>query len=150
MSLYDWLLFLHVLTAFAAVAAVVLLSAILAATWRSAGVVDAGPFLRMSRLGSRLWDVGGVGTLIFGIWLAIDVEGYELWDAWIVAALVLWVIAAAAGTRVGAGYRRAFGADAGHGELGGSIRSQRALVVHTVLVLAVAALLIVMIYKPGA
>lgn len=150
MSLYDWLLFLHVLAAFAAVAAVVLLSAILAATWRSAGVVDAGPFLRMSRLGSRLWDVGGVGTLIFGIWLAIDVEGYELWDAWIVAALVLWVIAAAAGTRVGAGYRRAFGADAGHGELGGSIRSQRALVVHTVLVLAVAALLIVMIYKPGA
>jgi uncharacterized membrane protein len=149
-SLYDWLLFLHVLAAFAAVAAVVLLSAILAATWRSAGVADAGPFLRMSRLGSRLWDVGGVGTLIFGIWLAIDVEGYELWDGWIVAALVLWVIAAAAGTRVGAGFRRAFGADAGHGELGGSIRSQRALVVHTVMVVAVAALLIVMIYKPGA
>ena len=150
MTLYDWLLFLHVLTAFAAVAAVVLLSAILAATWRSAGVVDAGPFLRMSRLGSRLWDVGGVGTLIFGIWLAVYVEGYELWDGWIVAAFVLWVIAAAAGTRVGAAFRRAFGADVGHGELGGSIRSQRALVVHTVMVLAVAALLIVMIYKPGA
>ncbi|CAN5220605.1 hypothetical protein BH18ACT14_BH18ACT14_04820 [soil metagenome] len=150
MTLYDWLLFLHVLTAFAAVAAVVLLSAILAATWRSVGIVDAGPFLRMSRLGSRLWDVGGAGTLIFGIWLAVYVEGYELWDGWIVAALVLWVIAAAAGTRVGAGFRRAFGADAGHGELGGSIRSQRALVVHAIQVLAVAALLIVMIYKPGA
>jgi len=89
-SLYDWLLFLHVLAAFAAVASVVVLSAILAATWRSAGVVDAGPFLRMSRLGSRLWDVGGMGTLIFGIWLAVYVEGYELWDGWILAALVLW------------------------------------------------------------
>lgn len=150
MSLYDWLLFLHVLAAFAAVAAVVLLSAILAATWRSTGVVDAGPFLRISRFGSRLWDIGGVGTLIFGIWLAVYVEGYELWDGWIVAAFVLWVIAAAAGTRVGAGFRRAFGADARHGELGGSIRSQRALVVHAVMVVAVAALLIVMIYKPGA
>jgi uncharacterized membrane protein len=149
-TLYDWLLFLHVLAAFAAVAAVVLLSAILTASWRSAGLVDAAPFLRLSRLGSRLWDVGGVGTLIFGIWLAVYVEGYELWDGWIVAALVLWVIAAAAGTRVGAGFRRAFGADAGHGELGGSIRSQRALVVHAVMALAVAALLIVMIYKPGA
>jgi len=149
-TLYDWLLFLHVLAAFAAVAAVVLLSVVLAASWRSVGVVDAAPFLRMSRVGSRLWDVGGAGTLIFGIWLAIDVEGYELWDGWIVAALVLWVIAAAAGTRVGAGFRRAFGADAGQGELGGSIRSQRALVVHTVMALAVAALLIVMIYKPGA
>jgi uncharacterized membrane protein len=147
---YDWLLFLHVLAAFAAVAAVVLLSAVLAASWRSVGVVDAAPFLRMSRLGSRLWDLGGAGTLIFGIWLAIDVEGYELWDGWIVAALILWVIAAAAGMRVGAGFRRAFGADAGQGELGGSIRSQRALVVHTVMALAVAALLIVMIYKPGA
>jgi uncharacterized membrane protein len=149
-TLYDWLLFLHVLAAFAAVAAVVLLSAILAASWRSAGVVDAAPFLRLSRLGSRLWDVGGVGTLIFGIWLAVYVEGYELWDGWIVAAFVLWVIAAAAGTRVGAGFRRAFGADAGNRELGGSIRSQRALVVHTVMALAVTALLIVMIYKPGA
>lgn len=150
MTLYDWLLFLHVLAAFAAVAAVVLLSAILAASWRAAGIVDAAPFLRMSRLGSRLWDVGGAGALIFGIWLAVDVEGYELWDGWIVAAFVLWVIAAAAGMRVGAGFRRAFGADAGHGELGGSIRSQRALVVHTVMAFAVAALLIVMIYKPGA
>ena len=150
MTLYDWLLFLHVLAAFAAVAAVVLLSTVLAASWRSSGVVDAAPFLRLSRLGSRLWDVGGAGTLIFGIWLAVYVEGYELWDGWIIAALVLWVIAAAAGTRVGAGFRRAFGADAAHGELGGSIRSQRALVVHTIMALAVAALLIVMIYKPGA
>ncbi len=150
MTLYDWLLFLHVLAAFAAVAAVVLLSVILAVSWRSADVVAATPLLRMSRLGSRLWDVGGAGTLIFGIWLAVYVEGYELWDGWIVAALVLWVIAATAGTRVGAAFRRAFGADAGHGELGDSIRSQRALIVHAVMALAVAALLIVMIYKPGA
>ncbi len=104
MTLYEWLLFLHVLAAFAAVAAVVLLSTILAASWRSAGSVEAAPFLRLSRLGSRLWDIGGAGTLIFGIWLAVYVEGYELWDAWIVAALVLWVIAAAAGMRVGAGF----------------------------------------------
>ena len=150
MSLYDWLLFLHVLAGFAAVASVVLLSAILAATWRSAGVVDAGPFLRMSTLGSRLWDVGGMGTLVLGIWLAIYAEGYELWDGWILAALVLWAIAAAAGMRVGAGFRRAFGADAAQGDLGGSIRSQRALIVHAVMALSVAALLVVMIYKPGA
>ena len=123
---------------------------ILAASWRSAGSVEAAPFLRLSRLGSRLWDIGGAGTLIFGIWLAVYVEGYELWDGWIVAAFVLWVIAAAAGTRVGAAFRRAFGADAGHGELGGSIRSQRALIVHAVMALSVAALLVVMIYKPGA
>lgn len=150
MTLYDWLLFLHLLAAFAAVAAVVLLSTVLAATWRTAGVMEPAPFLRMSRLGSRLWDVGGAGTLILGIWLAVYVEGYELWDGWIVAALVLWVIAAGAGTRVGAGFRRAFGPDAGQDEHGGSIRSQRALVVHTVMALAVAALLVDMIYKPGA
>jgi len=149
-TLYDWLLFLHVLAAFAAVAAVVLLSAILAASWRSDGVADAAPFLRMTKLGSRLWDIGGAGTLIFGIWLAVYVEGYELWDGWIVAAFVLWVIAAAAGTRVAVGFRRAFGADAGPGERAGSIRSQRALVVHSVMALAIAALLVVMIYKPGA
>ena len=37
--------------------------------------------------------VGMMGAIIFGIWLAIDVDGYELWDGWILASFVLWAIA---------------------------------------------------------
>ena len=37
-----------------------------------------------------LWNVGGLGVLVFGVWLALEVDGYELWDGWIIAAMVLW------------------------------------------------------------
>jgi hypothetical protein len=40
-----------------------------------------------------LWDLGGLATLVLGIWLAIYVDGYEVWDGWIIAAIVLWLVA---------------------------------------------------------
>jgi hypothetical protein len=148
---YDWLLFLHVAAAFAAVAAVVFLFVMLAATWRTERAVEALALLRLSTVASRLWDAGGAGTLVFGVWLAIYVDGYELWDAWIIAALVLWVVAAAAGTRAAGGYRKALRARSGEGvERAGLLHSEKALAAHAVLAVAVAALLVDMIYKPGA
>ena len=42
---------------------------------------------------------GGIGTLIFGVWLALYVGGYEIWDGWIIAAFVLWAAAAETGRR---------------------------------------------------
>ena len=44
------------------------------------------------------------GTIIFGIYLAFAVDGYAIWDGWILAALVLWVVGAALGRRVGEAY----------------------------------------------
>jgi hypothetical protein len=26
--------------------------------------------------------IGGVGTIVFGIWLAFSVGGYDIWDGW--------------------------------------------------------------------
>lgn len=150
MSLYDWLLFLHVLAAFSAVAGVVFLLVLLAATWRAASAPEVLPLLRLSGPAARLWDLGGAGTLVFGVWLAIYVDGYELWDGWIVAALVLWVVAAATGTRAGAVHRKALRAGAGGGEELAAVRAQRSVVLHAVMALAVAALLVDMIFKPGA
>ena len=51
--------------------------------------------------------IGGTGTLIFGVWLAISLDDYEPWDGWILASLVLWVIAAVSGETAGARYKRA-------------------------------------------
>ena len=45
------------------------------------------------------WDVGGLGTLILGIWLALDVDGYEVWDGWILGAIVVWAFATESGRR---------------------------------------------------
>jgi hypothetical protein len=136
-SWYDTLLFIHVVAAFLAVAGVVMFGAFYAAT----GGADSGsPLLRLSSFAIALWNVGGVGTIVFGIWLAFYVSAYEVWDGWIIAAIVLWVIASAAGARVGVAYRKL--------QRGEGARATAAL--HVVLAASVALLLIDMIYKPGA
>lgn len=135
MSRYEWLLFLHMLSAFALVASTVVFTTLLAAG-------DNTAFLRLSWVGSRLWDVGGLGTLVFGVWMAIDVDNYDLLDGWIVAALLLWFIAAGAGARVNIAYRSV--RDEGV-PLAGNART-----LQVVLILGTLALLVDMIFKPGA
>ena len=141
--MYDWLLFLHLVAAFMSVAAVVLFGALLVSTSGARG--EAMPLLRLSRVADLLWNVGGLSVLVFGIWLAIDVDGYDLLDGWIVAAVVLWLIASGAGSMVAARYREAL--DAGdHAPL----RAGRSVLMHVVMAAAVLALLVDMILKPGA
>jgi hypothetical protein len=86
---YDTLLFLHVLSAFTLGAAVVLFSASTLGAQTSAGTFA---------LASRLEDVGGTAVLVFGVWLALYVDGYDIFDGWIIAAILLWAGAAAAGS----------------------------------------------------
>jgi uncharacterized membrane protein len=86
---------------------------------------------------------------VFGIALAIDVDGYSLLDGWILTALVLWIVAAGTGTRVGQAFQEAReAAERGEGDLATLVRGTRTL--HLVMAVAVTALLVVMIYKPGA
>ena len=56
-----------------------------------------------------LWAIGGLGTLVFGVWLALYVKGYEIWDGWIITAIVLWAIGTELGRRAQAGYVAAVG-----------------------------------------
>jgi uncharacterized membrane protein len=140
---YDWLLFLHLLAAFILVAAVVLFGSLLLSTSGARG--ETVPLLRLSRLAELLWNVGGLSVLVFGIWLAIDLDGYDIFDGWIVAAVVLWLIASGAGARVAAAYREALdsGSDA-------PVLARRSVVLHVVMATAALALLVDMILKPGA
>jgi hypothetical protein len=126
-SRYDWLLFLHLIGAFAAMGSVVVFSVLLLG-----GDRVAGP--QLTFLGRRLWDVGGMLTLVFGIWLAID--DYSIVDGWILAALVLWAIAGGTGVRIGMALE--------------SGPTERVRPLYAVMTIAVLALLVVMIYKPGA
>jgi uncharacterized membrane protein len=80
-----------------------------------------------------------MGAIIFGIWLAIHVDSYELWDGWILASLVLWAIAGWAGGQAG----RAFEADPVAGRAKG-IRF------HAITSIGLLLILILMIWKPGA
>ncbi len=135
--MYDWLLFLHVLSAFALVATVVMFSAF---------ALGAATDTRVLAVANFLWAAGGLGTLVFGIWLAIYVDGYEVWDGWIITSILLWAIATELGRRAQLGYT----AIAGAGDGGAVVAEARqASLMHWLRSLAVLALLVVMIYKPG-
>jgi hypothetical protein len=137
MSWYDTLLYLHVLAAFIVVAANVTAWAMYLAT---AGGSRRSPLVRLAPMGGLLGVVGSLGVLIFGIWLAIYVKDYEVWDGWVLAAIVLWAIAGYAGSTIG---RRYEGLRAGTG-------AAPSLGLHLLLSGAVLLLLLDMIWKPGA
>jgi uncharacterized membrane protein len=156
-SLYEWLLALHVLSAFAWVSALVLYSVVLAASWGTSVPSDVARMFRATKVGDVLIAVGMIGTIVFGIWLALD--EYEIWDGWIIAALVLWVAAGATGGRGGQHYNGvrdranalvAEGRNEPSPELEAGLRSTRALVIHSATVIITVTILVVMIYKPGA
>ena len=46
----------------------------------------------LARVGTALVMIGISGTIVFGVWLAISLDRYQLWDGWIIAALVLWAV----------------------------------------------------------
>jgi hypothetical protein len=131
---YDFLLFVHVLSAFLLGAALVMFSSF----------VLGGPINRPSKLVAEiLWGVGVLGTLVFGIWLALNRPEYEIWDGWIIAALVLWFLASGAGARVSRDLQPTEG-DA-------SVTIDRRVVFsHWMRVLWVVLLLLDMVWKPGA
>jgi len=160
LSFYDWLLFLHVASAFALVAALVVYWAIALAGRDVDRPRDSLRYFRIARPANVLIIGGTVGTLLFGIWLAIDAEEYEVWDGWIIAAFVLWAIAAFTGQRGGKTYAQASKVaerldgegrgDEPSPELRTLLKDRNAMWLNVASSAAVLALLVDMIYKPGA
>jgi hypothetical protein len=158
-ELNDWILALHLLSAFAMVGAIVLFWIIIVAGWN---LDTAGPVLRLSpvaRVGVVSVAIGSVGTIVFGLWLAISLEAYHPWDGWVIAALVLWAVAGGTGGRSGKEFNRAAerarelqaaGSTGPSAELLALNRTRTGLTMHSVTTLAVFLLLIDMIWKPGA
>lgn len=160
MSLYDWLLFLHVLTAFALVAALVVFWTIGVLARNVDRPADSVRYFRVARPANVLVILGTLGTLVFGIALALEVDAYELWDGWILGAIVLWAIAAETGRRGGIVYGRAqklaerLDAE-GRGEepsaeLRTMLQDRGAVILNLVSSVLVLVILADMIWKPGA
>src|ERR1044072_9675117 len=97
MSLYDWRPFLHPLPAVLLVAGLVAYGVIVYG--RGEAVVSR----TLAPAASALWNAGGLGVIVFGVWLALEVDGYELWDGWIIAAIVLWLVGCGGGGGGGGG-----------------------------------------------
>jgi uncharacterized membrane protein len=157
-SLDDWILSLHVLSAFALVAAMVLFWVLIFAVRRTDDPEVTARMAPVARVGNAAVIAGILGTLVFGIWLALSLPGYDLWDGWIIAAIVLWAIGAGTGQRSGAEYLRgmekaqellASGQTGPSAELGEINRTRNGLLMHTLSSIAVLLILVDMIWKPG-
>ena len=159
MELNDWILALHLLSAFAMVGALVVFWILIVASWN---VDTPGPVLRLvpvARVGVVGVTIGSLGTIVFGLWLAISYEAYHPWDGWVIAAIVLWAVAGGTGGRSGKEFGRAperaaqleaEGRTGPDPELTMLNRTRAGLMLHSVTTLAVLLLLIDMIWKPGA
>jgi uncharacterized membrane protein len=97
MSRYEWLLFLHILSAFALVGGAVAIQAFWVASVLRERPSEIALLMRLAKIPELVINIGAFGVLIFGIWLALDLDTYSIWDGWILASLVLWVVAAALG-----------------------------------------------------
>jgi uncharacterized membrane protein len=155
----DWLLVLHVLSAFAYVAGVTLFWVlVIAGRQRDTpeGTILLAPG---AKVGNIAVGIGAIGTIVFGIWLALSVGNYDIWDGWIIAAIVLWAIGGELGRRTGNEYLKgmhkaeeleAAGQTGPNNELLALNRTSTGLVLQTAASLTLLLILIDMIWKPGA
>lgn len=138
--LYDWLLFLHLLAAFAMVAAMLMF-------WTMTIITARGPHPALAAVGRPAGILVGAGsllTLVFGVWLAIYLDAYQVWDGWILAAIALWAVGVGAGQRAGVTFSRA----ADGGSQVPALR-RRGIILNSVSSIALLLLLLDMILKPG-
>ena len=137
MSLYETLLFFHVLGAFALVAGTTAMAPF-AVGWGQAALERTGA-ARLAATGSILSGIGAVLTIVLGLWLVGNV-GYSFFRFWVLGALVLWAVAAYCNGKVS---RVARGATKGQ-DSGRDLK-----VLWAVDMLAAMAILVLMVWKPG-
>jgi uncharacterized membrane protein len=158
-SFDQWMLALHVLSAFSLVAGMILFWVLIVVGRR---IDTPGDTLRLgpvAKVGNATVGIGLGGTIILGIYLAFAVDGYAIWDGWILAALVLWFVGTALGRRTGAAYMEAprkaqeleaAGQSGPNTELLALNRTSRGVLFHALTSAVVLLIIIDMIWKPGA
>lgn len=157
MSKYDWLLFLHVTGAFLLIGGTLTAATFNLAAMRRERPSEIALLFGLTRVAVAAIYAGVLLTIVFGLWL-VHVRGYGYGDAWVVAALVLWVVANALG---GIGAKRAEGTrhlaeqlstagDVASPELRARLRDPATNLMLYASGAAILAILVLMIWKPGA
>jgi uncharacterized membrane protein len=159
MSFNSWVLAFHVLSAFAYVGGIVLFWILIVAVRTIDTPEETIRMEPIVKVGNAAVGIGAVGTIVLGIWLAFALDGYAIWDGWIIAALVLWAVAGAFGQRTGAAYMQGMTKAKeldGAGQRGASTellalnRTSNGVLFHALSSAAVLLILLDMIFKPGA
>ncbi len=94
-------------------------------------------------------------VLVLGIVLAIDSDQFQIWDVWVIAAIVLWAILGEVGRRSGEYYTATqklaeSGGAGAEGEVLARLRAPTGARLHYATVALFVLLLLDMIFKPWA
>ncbi|HVD12382.1 MAG TPA: DUF2269 family protein [Gaiellaceae bacterium] len=157
MTTYQWLLFLHVTGAFLLLGGGVIAGALNLMALGRERPSEILLLFGLIRIAVVSILIGTLLAFVFGLWLVHE-AGYGYGEGWIVAAIILLVLANALG---GIGGRRddrtarlarelAASGDAPSAELRGRVRDPISLALSYGSGLVLVALLAIMIWKPGA
>jgi uncharacterized membrane protein len=146
MSWYDWLLFLHVASVFVLGMAMIGFWGTIAIASHPFGGNPSDVATTVVRPANIIVGPAALATLVFGVWLALYVDGYALWDGWILTSILLWVVAVVAGTLSGRMLAGAMERPA----VEAAAARRRGMLLHGLSSLTYIAILVLMIYKPGA
>ena len=97
MGTYDWLLALHVTGAFLLLGGAISAGALNLLARRVERPSEIALLLGLTRIPLVAINVGMPATIVFGLWLVVHVDGYEITEAWILASLLLWAVSGALG-----------------------------------------------------
>ena len=159
MGFKDWMLALHVLAAFTLVSGSILFWVLIVAVRRIDTPDDTLRLAPVAKVGNATIGIGMGGTIILGIYLAFALDGYAIWDGWIIAALVLWAVGGALGRQVGEAYMQGptkalelkqAGETGPNAELLELNRTSRGVLFHALTSAVLLLIIIDMIWKPGA
>jgi uncharacterized membrane protein len=153
----DVALFGHLLGAFLFVSGTVVAGVAFEAGRRRESPSEIALLLGLARAGAALVGVGMLAVLAFGLWL-VDLGGWGYGAGWVDAAVILFVLAAVIGGIGGQTPKRARQLAirlAAEGrpvtdELRGLLSDRRALLMNYGSALLVLAVLVLMVWKPGA
>ncbi|MEN3313542.1 MAG: hypothetical protein V7645_2871 [Actinomycetota bacterium] len=139
MSLYETLLFFHVLGAFALVAGTTAMAPF-AFGWGQAALERPGA-ARLAGIGAILSGIGAVLTIVLGLWLLHASPGsYAFFRFWVIAALVGWAVA---------GYCNGEVAKTARQVTKGEDSGRNIKVLWAIDMVAAMLILVLMVWKPG-
>ncbi len=159
MSFEDWIFSLHLLSAATLVGSLVMSWIVVVSLLSARTPGETLALNRVAMVGTVTTVVGLIGAIAFGIWLAILRDAFHVWDGWVIAAIVLWVIAAVTLSRSFVEYAKpvekaralvAAGETGPSAELTAASRAPTGLLLRVLASAAIVLIVIDMIWKPGA
>jgi uncharacterized membrane protein len=156
---YEWLLFLHLTGAFLFLGGSVVAAVLAVAALRCERPSEVATLLRLVRVPVAAVSVGVPMLFVFGLWLVSAAPyGYGFDQAWVIAAIVLFMLAnvtGAVGGRREKGKRLlaeslAASGDAPSPVLRAQLREPVGLALSAASFVLSLAVLVLMVWKPGA